>query len=383
MKLQKSRHSFSSRSRAARRRRMTIVGAGFVSAAAIISAAIFIGSQFLTHQQIQTTPESGSPASEASLPETSPAAPASSQEEESSAPSSQAESSQTGESQAEPVSSEKEEPVSHPQATVDPNGPAYQKKYPDLYVTDRPKMQVLNDSDKVVYLTFDDGPSDLTAPLLDVLKKYDAKATFFDCCQSDYQKSFAPMMKRCVDEGHTVAVHTYTHKMKEVYASVDAYLDDFYKMYTFIEETTGKKPANFFRFPGGSQNGYNQSVNEAIIKEMTRRGFIYYDWDGDSGDASGNNVSGATIYANTMDAIHKGCNVILMHNIFGKETTLEQVGKIISTAQKEGYVFKAMDGTLDPTHGYLMTNKIFIPAALESPYIQLSDWRMQKEKYKK
>lgn len=373
MKLQKSRHSFSSRSRAARRRRVTIVGAGIVSAAAIISAAIFIGSQFLTHQQIQTTPESGSPASDASLPETSPDASASSQEEESSAPS----------SQAEPVSSEKEEPASAPEVTIDPNGPAYQKKYPDLYVTDRPKMQVLDDSDKVVYLTFDDGPSDLTAPLLDVLKKYDAKATFFDCCQSDYQKSFAPMMKRCVDEGHTVAVHTYTHKMKEVYASVDAYLDDFYKMYKLIEETTGKKPANFFRFPGGSQNGYNQKVNEAIIKEMTRRGFIYYDWDGDSGDASGNNVSGATIYANTMDAIHRGCNVILMHNIFGKETTLEQVGKIISTAQKEGYVFKAMDGTLDPTHGYLMTNKMFIPAALESPYIQLSDWRMQKEKYKK
>ena len=381
MKLQKSRHTFSTRKRAVRRRHMTIVGAGIVSAAAIISAAIFIGSQFLTHQQIQTAPESQNSKPETSIiPEDSSVQSASSEEEESSAVSSQTESE---ESQVESVSSEEEEPVSRPQATVDPNGPAYQKKYPDLYVTDRPKMHVLDDSDKVVYLTFDDGPSDLTAPLLDVLKKYNAKATFFDCCQSDYQKSFAPMMKRCVDEGHTVAVHTYSHKMKEVYASVEDYLDDFYKMYTFIEETTGKKPANFFRFPGGSQNGYNQGVYKDIIKEMTRRGFIYYDWDGDSGDASGNNVSGATIYANSMDAIHKGCNIILMHNIFGKETTLEQVGKIISTAQKEGYVFKALDGTLDPTHGYLMTNKVFIPSALESPYIQLSDWRMQKEKYKK
>lgn len=366
MKLQKSQHTFSNKKRAIRRRRLTIIGAGLVSVAAIVSAVIFIGSQFLTHQQIQTSPESQSSNSEVLQSENSSTSDASSQ-------------ISSEESKVESVSSDKNETSSTPVVSVDPNGPDYQKKYPDLYVTDRPKMQVLDDDDKVVYLTFDDGPSDLTAPLLDVLKKHNAKATFFNCCQSDYQKSFAPIMKRCVDEGHTVAVHTYSHKMKEVYDSVDSYLDDFYKMYTFIEETTGKKPANFFRFPGGSLNGYNQDVYEDIIKEMTRRGFIYYDWDGDSGDASGNNVSGATIYANTMDAIHRGCNIILMHNIFGKESTLEQVGKIIETAQKEGYVFKAMDGTLDPTHGYLMTNKVFIPAALESPYIQLSDWRMQKE----
>lgn len=359
-------HTQKSRRRARQRRHFMIVSIGLVSVAAIVSAAIFIGGKLVPISQSETKPKPS--------PTVSADAGANSSD-------SSKEESQSTTSQKEPSNSSKEESStsSEVQVSVDPNGPAYQKKYPDLYVTDRPKMQVLEPGDKTVYLTFDDGPSDLTAPLLDILKKYDAKVTFFDCRQSDYQGEYSSLMKRCVDEGHAVAVHTYSHVMKDVYASVDAYLDDFYKMYKLIEETTGKKPANFFRFPGGSANSYNAEVREDIIKEMTRRGFIYYDWDGDSGDASGGNVSGATIYANTMDAIRRDCDIILMHNIFGKENTLSQIENILKDAQAEGYTFEALDGTLDPTHGYLMTNKIFIPAAMESPLIQLSDWRMEKE----
>lgn len=362
----------SARRRARQRRHFLIVSIAVVSVAAIVSAAIFIGGKLVPIAQSETDPKPTPTISQGTAGESTEA---SGQEETGS--SSQEESS----SQPEGSSSQAEESSasSHVEVSVDPNGPEYQKKYPDLYVTDRPKMHVMEQGDKTVYLTFDDGPSDLTEPLLDVLKKYDAKVTFFNCCQSDYQKKYAPLMKRCVEEGHAVAVHTYSHVMKEVYASVDAYLDDFYKMYKLIEETTGQKPANFFRFPGGSANGYNTAVREDIIKEMTRRGFIYYDWDGDSGDASGGKVSGATIYANTMDAIRRDCDIILMHNVFGKENTLAQVENILKAAQAEGYTFEALDGTLDPTHGYLMTNKIFIPAALESPLLLLSDWRMEKE----
>lgn len=366
MKAKRYRYTYNTRRRALRRRHFFIVGIGLVSVAAIVSAAIFIGSKLVPISPSEAKPKpSPTVSADAGKSESS-----SSGEEgkDSSSKDESGSSSQESSSESSQVS-----------VSVDPNGPEYQKKYPDLYVTDRPKMHVTENGDKTVYLTFDDGPSDLTEPLLDVLKKYNAKVTFFNCCQSDYQEKYAPLMKRCVEEGHSVAVHTYSHVMKDVYASVDAYLDDFYKMYKLIEETTGQKPANFFRFPGGSLNGYNEKVRDDIIKEMTRRGFIYYDWDGDSGDASGGNVSGATIYANTMDAIRRDCDIILMHNVFGKENTLSQVENILKDAQAEGYTFEALDGTLDPTHGYLMTNKIFIPAALESPLIQLSEWRMEKE----
>ena len=352
------------------RRRATIIA----SAVCIVAAIVFTIVLLTGNQAVPTSGpvQSGPSASE----------PSASEDKESSSSDASESQEESPESSA-PESSGNESVFSETEISIPEDAPAYQKKYPDLYVKDRPKLEVLDDSEKVVYLTFDDGPSDLTEPLLDVLKEHNAKATFFNCHQSDYQAKYSYLMKRCVDEGHTVAVHTYSHVMNEVYSSVDAYLDDFYKMYKDIEEVTGKEPANFFRFPGGSKNGYNQKVYQDIIKEMTRRGFIYYDWDGDSGDASGGNVPGETIYQNSMDAIRKGCNIILMHNIFGKKSTLDQVGRIIETAQKEGYEFRALDGTLDPSHWYLMTTDEFVDAAIESPLIQLSDWRMELEAKKK
>ncbi|MDD7483478.1 MAG: polysaccharide deacetylase [Clostridia bacterium] len=248
----------------------------------------------------------------------------------------------------------------------------------DLRITDRPKMSVLGDEEKVIYLTFDDGPCDTTRELLALLAQYDAKATFFVCCQTANQEKYIDALKDCSDQGHAVAVHTYSHKMDEVYSSPEAYYQDFLKMYNLIEEVTGKKPANFFRFPGGSKNSYNERSRKAIVEEMVGRGFIYYDWDGDSGDASGNHVPAETIYQNVMTSIHKGCNLILLHNTFGKETTIEALRRILPEAKAEGYTFKALDGTLDPTHYYIFTADLFIDAALDNSDLQLSDWRMAK-----
>ena len=93
----------------------------------------------------------------------------------------------------------------------------------DLRITDRPKMSVLGDEEKVIYLTFDDGPCDTTRELLALLAQYDAKATFFVCCQTANQEKYIDALKDCSDQGHAVAVHTYSHKMDEVYSSPEAY----------------------------------------------------------------------------------------------------------------------------------------------------------------
>lgn len=273
--------------------------------------------------------------------------------------------------QPDPSSSQKEDDSSLSSSeTAVPEG--------GLHVTDRPKMNILDDNEKVVYLTFDDGPCDTTKDLLALLAQYNAKATFFDCCQTANQQKYVDVIKDCVDQGHTVAVHTYSHKMQEVYASPEAYYKDFEKMYTLIKEISGKEPANFFRFPGGSKNGYNEKIRNEVIDEMVGRGFIYYDWDCDSGDAAGNHVPADVIYQNTMGAIHKGCNIVLMHNTFGKETTIEALKRILPEAIAEGYEFRALDGTLDPTHYYIFTSEPFIDAALKNKDIQLSDWQMAK-----
>ncbi|WP_277935462.1 N-acetylmuramoyl-L-alanine amidase [Parablautia muri] len=139
---------------------------------------------------------------------------------------------------------------------------------------------------KTMYLTFDDGPSELcTDMVLDVLKANDVKATFF--LIGEYVEKYPEVAKRIAEEGHTIGIHCYKHDYGALYESKESYLADFQKAYDVILETTGVE-ARLFRFPGGSVNPYNEDVCEEIVHEMTKKGFIYFDWNASLNDAVGN-----------------------------------------------------------------------------------------------
>lgn len=139
---------------------------------------------------------------------------------------------------------------------------------------------------KTMYLTFDDGPSELcTDMVLDVLKANDVKATFF--LIGEYVEKYPEVAKRIAEEGHTIGIHCYKHDYGELYESKESYLADFQKAYDVILETTGVE-AKLFRFPGGSVNPYNEDVCEEIVHEMTKKGFIYFDWNASLNDVMGN-----------------------------------------------------------------------------------------------
>lgn len=136
---------------------------------------------------------------------------------------------------------------------------------------------------KTMYLTFDDGPSEEnTARVLDVLKERNIKATFF--LVGENVQKHPEVAKRIVEEGHTIGIHCNNHDYDTLYASVDSYIEDFEAAQQIILETTGVE-AKIFRFPGGSVNNHNKAVREEIIKEMTERGYIYYDWNASLEDA--------------------------------------------------------------------------------------------------
>jgi len=138
---------------------------------------------------------------------------------------------------------------------------------------------------KTMYLTFDDGPSaECTDMVLNILRERNVKATFF--LIGEYVEKYPEVAKRIVEEGHTVGIHCYRHDYGILYESVDSYLEDFQKAYDIVKETTGVE-TRLFRFPGGSVNAYNKDVCEDIIKEMTRRGYIYFDWNASLEDAAG------------------------------------------------------------------------------------------------
>lgn len=214
--------------------------------------------------------------------------------------------------------------------------------YPDLYAAkdgSTPKNR-----EKYVYLTFDDGPSDLTPKVLDLLDEYDARATFFVVCNKNEEN--AKYLSEIVDRGHTLALHSYSHNYSQIYRSVDAFLSDYEKVYNWVYEETGYSPS-LFRFPGGS-NKPSSSVGNGIIAEMERRGFTYYDWNVSSGDGS-NLTTTENIIDNICSNIDNVENpVVLMHDGTGKDATLKALPAVLKNLSDAGYEFRALTDTSTP-----------------------------------
>ena len=205
--------------------------------------------------------------------------------------------------------------------------------------------------DKVIYLTFDDGPCSYTSKVLNTLAKYNVKATFFVTHQFG---SYVPLIKKEYEAGHSIGVHSYTHNWN-IYKSVDAYLSDFNQMNNDIIKYTGSKSL-IFRFPGGSSNtvsrNYAKGVVKATASKMTDNGYQYFDWDVDSGDAAG--ASRSRIYNNVVNGVKKCTKcIVLMHDI--KPNTVNELDNILNTLTSNGYKF----GTLSidsPTVHHAIAN---------------------------
>ena len=206
----------------------------------------------------------------------------------------------------------------------------------------------VNPGDKVVYLTFDDGPGPYTEKLLDILDRYNVKATFFVTNgKPDYQNLIAQEAQR----GHTVAIHSASHDYAKIYQSVDAYFADFDEMNSIITAQTGKA-ADLVRFPGGSSNTISKKYCYGIMRQLVcaveERGFRYCDWNVSSGDAGGT-TSTSQVVANVIAGI-KGNNVsvVLQHDI--KNFSVDAVEQIIQWGLSEGYTFLPIISTTPMSH---------------------------------
>lgn len=194
--------------------------------------------------------------------------------------------------------------------------------------------------EKVVYLTLDDGPSENTQKVLDILDQYNCKATFF---VTGEMPEYKDMIKVAYDKGHTIGLHTYSHTYSKVYASVDAYFEDLDQIGQMVKDEIGYVPC-FIRFPGGSSNTvsakYTSGIMSELVKEVQERGYQYYDWNASSGDGATKTtqelIQQATSY-------HSNNLILLCHDAQAKDTTVEALPSIIEYYQSQGYVFKALD----------------------------------------
>ncbi len=196
------------------------------------------------------------------------------------------------------------------------------------------------DDEKIVYLTFDDGPSENTKQILDILAQYNAKATFFI---TGANEECRPYIKEAYEAGHTIGLHTYTHDYAGVYESDEAYFDDLEKIGEVAKEQIGFVPC-FIRFPGGSSNmvsaKYNSGIMSRLVDAVQQKGYQYYDWNLDSGDAAG---CGKEEIEQNSDTDKFNHVMILFHDTQTKDATVEALPAILEYYSGLGYEFRAID----------------------------------------
>lgn len=207
--------------------------------------------------------------------------------------------------------------------------------------------EIAEPAEKTIYLTFDDGPGPYTDALLDVLDAYGAKATFF--VTGAYPR-YAQCIKRAHDAGHSIGVHSYTHRYGQIYSCEESFFHDFMATQNLIHEQTGQY-TQLYRFPGGSSNTascFNYGIMTKLSKSLQEMGYRYFDWNVNSGDAEG--ASGAyTVAANIIRGCSgKNCAVVLQHDI--KAFSVYAVEQVLQWGQENGYSFKALDTSSPGMH---------------------------------
>lgn len=191
------------------------------------------------------------------------------------------------------------------------------------------------EEEKEVYLTFDDGPSTRVTPrILDILEEENVTATFF--VVGDRIAGREDILRRIVKDGHTVGVHSQTHRYSEIYASDKALLADVDACSATIERVTGNKP-NVYRFPFGGPK-----ERKRLTPLIEAKGYKVVGWNAVCGDEEIRGASADALYAETVKTA-KGIRkvVLLCHDSTSHAPTAEALPRIIAYFREAGYAFRA------------------------------------------
>ena len=215
------------------------------------------------------------------------------------------------------------------------------------------KLPILNNGNgKKVYLTFDDGPSANTNTIINILNKYNAKATFFVLGGNlQYRINEILNMKLY---GHTIGMHGISHDYYEIYSSIENFYKDLYKCFENLNTLFGIS-TKYYRFPGGSANsisiGISPGIMSVLTKQITNDGFVYFDWNVSTGDSAATVPDTFTIAERIINGINKqDAPIVLMHDSKRNTTTIEALEYILSEGTKKGYQFVAIDDTTPIYH---------------------------------
>lgn len=198
-----------------------------------------------------------------------------------------------------------------------------------------------NKEQKVVYLTFDDGPSKTVTPqILDILKQNDVKATFFVLGQM--VTYYPDVVKRTYDEGHYIANHGYSHVYSQIYGNKEAFLEEIKKTDALVGKAIQKENYKSYlvRFPGGSTGGKYAGIKKEIKTYLNENEYAYVDWNCLTKDSEGKFTKEQLVQNFKETAGQKNALIILMHDAGNKQTTVEALSEIIPYLKEQGYQFE-------------------------------------------
>ncbi|GKU84825.1 putative polysaccharide deacetylase YheN [Niallia sp. NCCP-28] len=202
------------------------------------------------------------------------------------------------------------------------------------------KLQAEEKHKKVVYLTFDDGPSAASSSILAQLKKYNAKATFFYL--EPNMETYSNMVIQAHKEGHSIGLHGVTHNVKKVYATTTSVVEEMDRTNEELEKIIDQK-SMLIRTPYGSK----PYMNEKSIKNVEKAGYIIWDWDIDSRDWYYQDKRYVKDTIKQLNSLKDRTPVILMHE---RQATAKQLSQLLDYLDKQGYEFKAINEYMEPVH---------------------------------
>lgn len=194
------------------------------------------------------------------------------------------------------------------------------------------------DNKKIIYLTFDDGPSPMTDKVLDILQKYNIKATFFLIGNQIEEQE--DVVKRIHKEGHSIGLHTYTHKFNKIYCNNNAFIKEMKDVQEEINRVVGIKP-NILRFPGGSRN----HLSKEMLNLLHSNNFKVYDWNIDTTDGISAKTSPNELFkraTNITEDVNPNSIILLMHCDYMHKNTCKALPRIIEYYKQKGYEFKVI-----------------------------------------
>ena len=217
-----------------------------------------------------------------------------------------------------------------------------QEKLPKLTEVGVQNIEKIYTSEtKRAFLTFDDGPTDVTPRILDILKQENIKATFFVLGSNVKKKP--ELVKRMYDEGHFIANHGYSHVYSNIYSSPQAVLDEFNSCNEEVKKAIGENEYNshLFRFPGGLAGGTYAEIKKQAKDLLMQNNIVNVDWNALNGDGETNNLSiDFEIQRLNETTENKNSIVVLMHDSPLKSVTADALPQIITNLRDKGYEFK-------------------------------------------